>query len=81
MFVDTVGPPETYQLKLEQLFPSLSITVSKKADSIYPIVGAASIVAKVNRDRLLKQWTFVEGDDVVTVGGDGAYGSGYPGGK
>merc|ERR1719244_1620355 len=73
VYVDTVGPPEKYQAKLEGIFPSLSITVAKKADSLYPCVSAASICAKVARDKDLKDWTFKEKD--VT----GPWGSGYPG--
>merc|ERR1719219_2785893 len=73
VYVDTVGPPEKYQAKLEGIFPSLKITVAKKADSLYPCVSAASICAKVARDRALKQWRFVEGDI------SGPWGSGYPG--
>lgn len=39
LYVDTVGDPDMYRMKLEAIFPSLQITVAKKADSIYPIVS------------------------------------------
>lgn len=67
-FVDTVGPPAKYQDKLSQRFPTIKFTVTKKADSIYPIVSAASICAKVTRDASL----------VTLDESAGEWGSGYP---
>ncbi|CUS10022.1 unnamed protein product [Tuber aestivum] len=69
IYVDTVGPATTYQSKLKKLFPSIAITVSKKADSIYPIVSAASVCAKVTRDAAIGV-LMPEGEEI---------GSGYPG--
>lgn len=75
VYVDTVGPPEKYQAKLQLLFPDFKITVAKKADSTYPIVSAASICAKVSRDHALKVWKFREGLNLKQEN----FGSGYPG--
>ncbi|XP_076652327.1 ribonuclease H2 subunit A [Halictus rubicundus] len=72
IYVDTVGKPEKYQARLEQIFPGLKIVVAKKADSTYPIVSAASICAKVSRDHAIRAWKFLEGDI------NSEYGSGYP---
>lgn len=75
VYVDTVGDPGSYQKKLESIFPGLEITVAKKADSTYPIVSAASICAKVSRDKAVRDWKFIEGESM----GGKDYGSGYPG--
>lgn len=69
VYVDTVGPPLSYQQKLQLKFPQLKFTVAKKADSIYPIVSVASVVAKVSRDILLDQLK-TEPTEIL--------GSGYP---
>ncbi|OCT90463.1 hypothetical protein XELAEV_18019079mg [Xenopus laevis] len=74
VFVDTVGPAEKYQEKLKKIFPELDVTVRPKADSLFPVVSAASICAKVARDRVVKDWKFVE--DLGELDAD--YGSGYP---
>jgi len=74
VYVDTVGSPEKYEEKLQMIFPSLRITVAKKADSLYPCVSAASICAKVARDRVLAEWTLSEAEMT-----DEKWGSGYPG--
>ncbi|CAG5938261.1 unnamed protein product [Menidia menidia] len=74
VFVDTVGPAEKYEQKLSQRFPGIDVTVRPKADSLFPIVSAASICAKVARDRVVKGWNFTE--DLGEVDTD--YGSGYP---
>ncbi|XP_061685364.1 ribonuclease H2 subunit A isoform X1 [Syngnathoides biaculeatus] len=74
VFVDTVGPAEKYEEKLSKLFPGIDVTVRPKADSLFPVVSAASICAKVARDHVVKNWNFSE--DLGDV--DTEYGSGYP---
>uniref|UniRef100_A0A0G4HZ33 Ribonuclease n=1 Tax=Chromera velia CCMP2878 TaxID=1169474 RepID=A0A0G4HZ33_9ALVE len=54
VFIDTVGNAEHYRAKLSRRFPHLDIVVAEKADSTYPVVGAASILAKVSRDKILQ---------------------------
>eukprot|EP00039_Didymoeca_costata_P010050 m.134302 g.134302 ORF g.134302 m.134302 type:complete len:264 (+) comp14691_c0_seq2:123-914(+) len=73
VYVDTVGIDTVYQAKLEKIFPQLSITVAKKADSKYPICSAASICAKVTRDLVVSAWNFPETRKIDTE-----FGSGYP---
>lgn len=65
VYVDTVGPANTYQERLSKRFNGIKFTVKPKADAIYPIVSAASIAAKVWRDRSIDK-----------LGGE--RGSGYP---
>ena len=73
VFVDTVGPPASYQAKLLKIFPSVAVTVAKKADSIYPIVSTASVVAKVTRDLNLYFY-----NTHLALLRNHALGSGYP---
>ncbi|KAF1827327.1 uncharacterized protein K489DRAFT_329943 [Dissoconium aciculare CBS 342.82] len=76
IYIDTIGSPAVYQKKLERIFPAQSITVAKKADSLYPCVSAASVCAKVTRDAALD----VLYTSYAAPGAEGevAWGSGYP---
>ena len=76
-YVDTVGAADKYQRKLSEKFPSITFTVAPKADSIYPIVSAASIAAKVSRDRQVKRWVWEEKFRENKVPST-EFGSGYP---
>ncbi|KAJ5156507.1 hypothetical protein N7492_009310 [Penicillium capsulatum] len=81
VYIDTIGNPTTYQQRLERIFPSLKITVAKKADSLYPCVSAASVAAKVTRDVALevlyKSFLHTQSADGVPATPEG-WGSGYP---
>jgi ribonuclease H2 subunit A len=61
---------------LQSKFPGIRIIVEEKADSLFKIVGAASIVAKVNRDHLLENHDFDENGMLRPLGG---FGAGYSG--
>lgn len=79
IYIDTIGRPETYQKKLEKIFPIQKITVAKKADSLFPCVSAASVCAKVTRDAALdvcyEAYKEAEGVEGTVAAG---WGSGYP---
>ncbi len=85
IYIDTIGSPQTYQKKLERIFPTTMITVAKKADSLYPCVSAASVCAKVTRDAALRfcYQTYaseeIKGDDEKkSKSSKDGWGSGYP---
>ncbi|KAF9701632.1 hypothetical protein EKO04_000222 [Ascochyta lentis] len=84
IYIDTIGKPEVYQKKLERIWPTISITVATKADSLYPAVSAASVCAKVTRDAALdvcyeSHHTPAEATAHAQDGGvKVAWGSGYP---
>lgn len=68
LYLDALGPIEKYKKELRKHFPSYNIVIENKADSKYKIVGGASIVAKVIRDKLIDEWELDDKD----------HGSGYP---
>jgi len=69
LIVDAFLPPHRLTRELIERFPGLDVTAEWKADQNHPIVSAASIVAKVIRDR-----------DMDRLKGKwGEVGSGYPG--
>lgn len=75
VYADTVGPPSSYADKFRQAYPALKkVDVRKKADSVFKIVGAASIIAKTTRDYILATWITKEAPELSAVRG-----SGYPG--
>ena len=78
LYVDTVGREEVYQEMLEKLFPQIKIVVTSKADDKFPICSAASICAKVSRDRILENWGFAE-KAAGRIKPKRIAGSGYPG--
>lgn len=53
--MDTVGDADRHRERLEQRFPGIHFTVCPKADSLYPIVSAASIVAKARSFAVVAQ--------------------------
>ncbi|KAG9257419.1 ribonuclease HII [Emericellopsis atlantica] len=79
IYVDTIGPPASYQAKLQRVFPTAKIVVAKKADSLYPCVSAASVCAKVTRDAALEVLYEARGEAAGRGEDEGmTWGSGYP---
>jgi len=70
IFVDTVGPADTYQNYLEASLDddTIKVKVQPKADATFECVSAASIVAKVTRDKQIENLELSDKD----------CGSGYP---
>ncbi|CAG9464415.1 unnamed protein product [Pedinophyceae sp. YPF-701] len=77
VYVDTVGAAQKYEDKLSQMFSGIKFTVRSKADALYPIVSAASIAAKVTRDRQIANFAWEERFEEGSAP-DGKLGSGYP---
>jgi ribonuclease HII len=66
--VDTVGPPHQLEKLLRRIAPSVEIIATPRAELSYTEVAAASVVAKVVRDRRVRELARLYGD----------FGSGYP---
>lgn len=75
VYIDALGHPSTIAKTIDRIrhslgpdFAQLDIVMEPKADSTYPVVGAASIFAKTDRDQFLEALKPEFGD----------FGSGYP---
>mmetsp|Transcript_7603 Transcript_7603/g.11614 ORF Transcript_7603/g.11614 Transcript_7603/m.11614 type:complete len:322 (-) Transcript_7603:41-1006(-) len=75
-YIDTVGREDVYKAKLDKAFAGSDIefVVEKKADAKYVQCSAASVLAKVTRDRIIENWSFTE----TSYGTSLDFGSGYP---
>ena len=62
---------ERFHNEMQELYPNIDFTTEHKADDTYPIVSAASIIAKVERDKIIKELKKEYGE----------IGSGYPSDK
>ena len=62
VYIDTIGPEEKYEESISRRInnDSIEVTVRSKADLLYTCVSAASIVAKVTRDKAIEEWEFLE---------------------
>ncbi|MDD3752975.1 MAG: ribonuclease HII [Methanobacterium sp.] len=55
-FIDSMDiKPERLTIELETMHPDVKVVAEHKADDRYPIVSAASIIAKVERDRAIQK--------------------------
>jgi hypothetical protein len=82
LIVDAIGPIARLRRLLRAAFPGIAeIIVEAKADSTYPVVAAASIMAKHTRDRNHLQHTYGEetAETRSVIDSCGPRGSGYPG--
>ncbi|CAL5407107.1 unnamed protein product [Camellia sinensis] len=75
VYVDIVGDPEKYRIRLFERFPSIKFVVAKKADSLYPVVKWSKHCCKVTRDQALSDWVL----DETAENMHRKFGSGYPG--
>lgn len=77
-YIDTVGIASSYQAQLERIFSGRGVrfVVEKKADSKYAQCSAASVIAKVARDRMIESFQWTEKHYEPVGGLD--FGSGYP---
>lgn len=78
-----MGPPARHIFEMRKqcgtlLSSETEVVSESKADDKYPVVSAASIIAKVTRDRLLENWEFVENKSGLKQIGHN-FGCGYPG--
>jgi len=68
IYVDAVGPVQRYESVLRRVAPGVRVVVAPRADAKYTATAAASIVAKVVRDRFVEEYRRLYG----------LRGSGYP---
>ena len=69
IYIDAFGPAEKLGSQMRAALPFKARVIAEhKADMKYPIVSAASIMAKVTRDRIIERLKVEVGD----------FGSGYP---
>ena len=85
IIADQVGPPGKQEFVMKKivgynLIRDIEIKCERKADDKYPVVSAASIVAKVTRDRSLHNWNYPEHQGMTDESSlfHKEFGCGYP---